>query len=112
MDRFHDFLEEVKKRVGPAVVRCCSFGHVGDSNIHLVVTTETYDPSVTTLLEPFLYNWVSTVRGSISAEHGIGLKERKYLHYSKSTEALTLMKKIKSTFDPTGILNPYKIFLN
>ena len=39
-------------------------------------------------------------RGSISAEHGLGFKKAQYIHYSKSTEALRLMREIKRVFDP------------
>ena len=46
--------------------------------------------------------------GSISAEHGLGFKKAGFIHYSKSTEAVSKMHSIKSLFDPQGILNPYK----
>lgn len=39
-------------------------------------------------------------RGSISAEHGLGFKKANYIHYSKSPEAVHLMKQIKNVFDP------------
>jgi len=48
--------------------------------------------------------------GSISAEHGIGFKNRNYLAYAKSPDAIKIMKNIKSVLDPKGILNPYKVF--
>jgi len=111
LEKFSAFLDAVRARVGSAVTRCCAFGHLGDSNIHLVVTTAAYSEEVKMLLEPFLYQWVESVRGSVSAEHGIGFKERKYLRYSKSSQVIQVMKRIKNAFDPNGILNPYKIFI-
>lgn len=60
-------------------------------------------------IEPALYEWTSKVRGSISAEHGLGFKKRNYIHYSKSAGTVTLMKQVKRLLDPNGILNPYKV---
>jgi FAD/FMN-containing dehydrogenase len=47
--------------------------------------------------------------GSISAEHGIGHHKKRYLHYSRSTEEIQLMKTLKLALDPGNILNPGKI---
>jgi FAD/FMN-containing dehydrogenase len=63
-------------------------------------------------LEPYIFEWVRDCGGSISAEHGIGFKKTKYLHYSKSTECINIMKDFKMMFDPNGILNPYKVIPN
>ncbi|CAF1654576.1 unnamed protein product, partial [Didymodactylos carnosus] len=86
------------------------FGHVGDGNLHLNVTTKEYSQTVKDVLEPFLYEWVSKQRGSISAEHGLGLHKAKYLGLGKSLHALDIMRNIKTLFDPNLILNPYKLF--
>lgn len=59
-------------------------------------------------LEPWIFEETARLRGSISAEHGLGFKKRNYIHYSKAASAVTLMKQIKSLMDPNGILNPYK----
>ncbi|NQD95895.1 FAD-binding oxidoreductase, partial [Pseudomonas sp. CrR25] len=48
--------------------------------------------------------------GSISAEHGVGMTKRDYLHYSRSAAEIGYMKAIKAAFDPNGIMNPGKIF--
>lgn len=42
-------------------------------------------------IEPFVYEWTSKNRGSISAEHGIGLMKANNIHYSKSAETASLM---------------------
>ena len=62
------------------------------------------------LLEEKALRIVEKLRGSISAEHGIGLLKKGHLKYSRSVEELSLMKEIKTVFDPSGILNPGKIF--
>jgi FAD/FMN-containing dehydrogenase len=60
-------------------------------------------------IEDAVYSIVSKRRGSISAEHGIGLLKREFLHYSRSPGELALMRAIKQAMDPNGILNPGKI---
>jgi FAD/FMN-containing dehydrogenase len=61
-------------------------------------------------LSPEFFQLVERFGGSLSAEHGIGLLKKPYLHYTKSRLEIDWMRKIKSVFDPDGILNPGKIF--
>ena len=63
---------------------------------------------VENLLEPFVYEWIAGVSGSISAEHGLGLAKKKYIGYSQSATKIGLMKQLKNLYDPKGIMNPYK----
>lgn len=81
---------------------------VGDGNLHLNVTSPSKDPALLAAIEPFVYEWTASCRGSISAEHGLGLKKRNYIYYSKQSQAVALMGNIKAMLDPKGILNPYK----
>ena len=61
------------------------------------------------LIEPFIYDWVARHRGSVSAEHGLGLKKRQFIYHSKTPSAVALMATIKKAVDPRGIMNPYKV---
>ncbi len=90
------------------------FGHLGDGNIHYNVSQPPYmDRDV------FLANWealnaaiheiVLDLGGSISAEHGIGRMKRDLLPHAKGDVAVALMREIKASFDPNGILNPGKL---
>ena len=90
------------------------FGHLGDGNIHYNVSQPLgMDRSI------FLSSWetlnaavheiVLDLGGSISAEHGIGRLKRDLLPHAKQPLELELMRKIKSAFDPNGILNPGKL---
>jgi FAD/FMN-containing dehydrogenase len=90
------------------------FGHLGDGNIHYNVSQPIgMDKDV------FLANWetlntavheiVLDLNGSISAEHGIGRMKRDLLTHAKGEVAVALMRKIKESFDPNGILNPGKL---
>lgn len=90
------------------VVDVVGYGHLGDGNIHLNVPVRWYDKKVEKCIEPFVYEWIAKHKGSISAEHGLGLSKGKYIGYSKSEELVDMMKKVKNLFDPKGILSPYK----
>ncbi|KAF9068060.1 FAD-binding domain-containing protein [Rhodocollybia butyracea] len=85
------------------------YGHVGDGNLHLNVIATRYTQEIQDALEPFVYEFTASHRGSISAEHGIGLMKTHALQYSKSDVSITWMKKIKALFDPNGIMNPGKV---
>ena len=86
------------------------FGHLGDGNIHLVVTVGSLEPSEVHAVESIIYEALGRCDGIISAEHGIGLDKREYLKYSRSPVEIALMKTLKQALDPKGILNRGKIF--
>ncbi len=110
--RLYEIVKDLQKNIGDKVITVVGYGHIGDGNLHLNIVTKEYDPKVLKLLEPYIFEWVRDCGGSISAEHGIGFKKTKYLHYSKSTECINIMKDFKMMFDPNGILNPYKVIPN
>jgi len=109
LDVFYDSITVMKERLGSSVTRVVGYGHVGDGNMHLNITTPQYSQEVLDQIEPYLYEWTSGHRGSISAEHGLGFKKRNFIQFSKSDSAIGLMKQIKQVFDPRGIMNPYKV---
>jgi FAD/FMN-containing dehydrogenase len=85
------------------------FGHVADGNLHVSVRMSGH--SIAELeIERVVYGALAGRRGSISAEHGIGLLKKEFLHLSRSPEEIALMRTIKQAMDPKGILNPGKIF--
>lgn len=84
------------------VTSVVGYGHVGDSNLHLNVSCPAYTPEVSAALEPFVYEWVSSRGGSISAEHGLGLMKGKMIGYSKPQEMVKVMQAVKSLMDPNG----------
>lgn len=106
-----DYLKHIeaalKSQLG--LTQLAVFGHLGDSNLHIVVGTETEDIAVYHRVEEILYAPLQTLGGSISAEHGIGLEKKRYLHYSRNAEEMATMQLLKKTFDPHNILNPGKV---
>jgi FAD/FMN-containing dehydrogenase len=85
------------------------FGHVADSNLHIGVLLEPGRMTVKAIKE-LVYELTGVFGGSISAEHGIGIDKRDYLHYSRTAAEVALMRKLKMALDPAGLLNPGKVF--
>lgn len=90
-------------------------GHAGDGNLHSIpikppeMPMEAWDEMLPELLSD-LYVCTAKLGGTISGEHGIGLKRKKYMKLVMQSELIDLMKRLKLTFDPNNILNPGKIF--
>ncbi|MFN4153869.1 MAG: FAD-binding oxidoreductase [Paracoccaceae bacterium] len=86
------------------------YGHIGDSNLHLIALSRTANAQPMAEIAGIVYATVRDFGGSVSAEHGIGLLKKPYLGYSRTPEELALMRRIKAALDPQSILNPGKIF--
>lgn len=91
------------------------FGHLGDGNLHIHLLNkegkmpqEEYWQAVAAMLKK-LYVIARELGGTLSGEHGIGHKRKKYLPYVMGEAELKLMQGIKAVFDPHAILNPGKI---
>ncbi|MEJ6000163.1 FAD-binding oxidoreductase [Paucibacter soli] len=86
------------------------FGHLGDGNLHLVVQLQ---PQAYTAARPqvdaLVYAPLAALRGSVSAEHGIGLEKKPWLAHCRNDAELRLMRTLKTALDPQGLLNPGKI---
>ncbi len=95
-------------------VRSVCYGHAGDGNLHVNLLKDTLsddewrDRLPDTITEIFRH--CVSLGGSISGEHGIGWSQKPYLGLAISEAELDLMRSIKRTLDPAGILNPGKIF--
>ena len=104
-------IEEVVKRYG---VRCGTFGHAGDGNLHPNLVFERDDPradEITEGVKDELYRAAIELGGTVTAEHGIGSSRREYLELQRGAGAVAVMRSIKVALDPLGILNPGKMFL-
>ena len=94
--------------------RVVSFGHLGDGNIHFNVSQPVGADKAAFLsgweaMNEVVHEIVAQFHGSISAEHGIGQLKRELLKRTKDPIALEVMRALKSTLDPHGILNPGKV---
>ena len=95
-------------------VRPCPFGHMGDGNIHFNFSQpEGADPKAFMAREAdanaAVYEVVTRLGGSVSAEHGIGQLKSALLKQVKDPVALEMMRAIKAALDPHGIMNPGKV---
>ena len=91
------------------------FGHLGDGNLHIHLlkkdenmAPEKFRQAIHAVLKE-LYTRARQLGGTLSGEHGIGHKRKKYLPYVLGKTELDLMQGIKTVFDPNNILNPGKI---
>jgi FAD/FMN-containing dehydrogenase len=92
----------------------CLFGHIGDGNLHVnIMKPESLAKDdflqQTHLVDADLFALVQQHKGSVSAEHGIGLLKREWLGHSRSPLEIALMRHLKSSLDPKGLLNPGKV---
>ncbi|MEP7302622.1 MAG: FAD-binding oxidoreductase [Caldimonas sp.] len=95
-------------------IRLVDFGHLGDGNLHYnVQCPEGADPAGflrhEDAVNAIVYDAVTALGGSISAEHGIGMLKRDELRMRKSPVALAMMQAIKTALDPAGVLNPGRV---
>lgn len=111
-----DFLVEAIADLEEMVpgIRPCAFGHVGDGNIHFNLSrpVDMSDDDFRAMepdIHKAVYDRTVAMGGSISAEHGIGRLRRGELETYKSPVAMDLMRAIKATLDPNGIMNPGKV---
>jgi FAD/FMN-containing dehydrogenase len=108
-NKMYEIVDIMRDRLGEKAVDVIGYGHFGDGNLHLNISTAGFSKEITDLIEPFIYQYVQEHRGSISAEHGLGAMKPQFIYYSKSYEMVNFMKSIKDLFDPEGIMNPYKL---
>ena len=86
-----------------------TYGHLGDGNLHLLVGG-TGDPTVKASVNELVHRSIGALAGSISGEHGIGLSKKAHLHYCRSAAEIDMMKLMKTSLDPHGLLNRGRIF--
>lgn len=91
----------------------CMVGHVGDGSVHPQIPIDYNDEDEYIRYKKAkseIYDLTAKLEGIISGEHGIGAEKREHIQKVISSSAIDYMRKIKKTFDPNNILNPYKIF--
>jgi len=108
MERFAIDLDKRLKQVQPSIYLSV-FGHLADGNLHLVIACNPPLPEAHAI-EEAVYQTLAQFGGSISAEHGVGLEKKPWLHLTRNQNELHWMRQIKQLFDPHHLLNPGKIF--
>ncbi|OWU85665.1 FAD-dependent oxidoreductase [Oceanicola sp. 22II-s10i] len=111
LDRVGEFLtraDAVLAQVDPGADRSI-VAHLGDGNIHYTVWPGSTDPAAHDRMVEAIEEIVTDMRGSFSAEHGIGTFKLNSMARRKPPVALEAMRAIKAALDPNGIMNPGKL---
>ncbi len=110
------FMHEAEQAVMAAMpgARICAFGHMGDGNIHYNISQPVGADKAEFIgrwreMNQIVHGLVMKHDGSISAEHGIGQLKRDELASIRPEIEMELMRRIKKSFDPAGIMNPGKV---
>jgi len=111
VERMAALVDELRKRLHEAFPEPMHlfFGHLGDGNLHLTSGPFRYGADLERA-EELVYETVGRFEGSISAEHGVGVVKRDYLHHSRSDAQVRVMQQLKSMLDPRAILNRGRVF--
>lgn len=114
LDNFIHDIETIVNKNYPDF-EICWFGHIGDGNLHLnILKPENLSKdeffSKCQIVNQYVFETVQKYKGSVSAEHGVGMTKKPYLNYTRSQAEIAYMKKLKAVFDSNGIINPGKIF--
>jgi len=92
-----------------------TFGHAGDGNLHPTCLTDERDRDEMERVEQAfdeIFKKAIALGGTVTGEHGVGCVKSKYLPMLVGTTGIKVMRRIKESFDPKGILNPGKIFID
>ncbi len=111
VSQMQDYVDEVNRRLADHYedVHNFTFGHMGDGNLHFVISVGAGGSETRRCVEACVYEPLRDIAGSVSAEHGVGLEKKAYLDVSRSAAEIDLMRTVKRALDPNGILNPGKI---
>lgn len=117
LSRVAEFIEQASAGLRHAYsgIRIVAFGHMGDGNIHYnasmpdAAQNESFIAQHEQAVNRIVYGVVAALNGSISAEHGLGQLKRDEITHYKSELELELMRAIKHTLDPQGLMNPGKV---
>lgn len=89
-----------------------SFGHLGDGNLHVILKRSGPLPEAEeTAIDDIVYGGIGRLGGAFSAEHGIGAKRRAAFATHADPGKLALVRLLKASLDPKGIMNPGKVVL-
>lgn len=89
------------------------FGHAGDGNLHPNILCDRSDAAELARVREAareIFEAAVSLGGTLSGEHGIGLLKKQFMEMDLGSEALGVMRAIKSALDPLGIMNPGKVF--
>jgi glycolate oxidase len=93
-------------------VICATFGHAGDGNLHPTIVFDPHDGDARLRAEAAfdeVFHAAMNLGGTITGEHGVGAAKRPWLNARLGNDQMALLRRVKTAFDPAGILNPGKL---
>jgi glycolate oxidase len=106
-------VEEIGKIAARYDVRVAVFGHAGHGNIHPTFLTDSKDSDEMARVRSAIGEMMQAcvdLEGTVSGEHGVGLDKKPYLKLEVGQAGYEVMKSLKDSLDPRGIMNPGKMF--
>jgi glycolate oxidase len=110
--RVPQLLSAIERIAAAHQVRCATFGHAGDGNLHPNLIFDRDDPDaarLTHVVRDEIFRAALDLGGTVTAEHGIGAARREWLPVQRGEGAVAAMRAIKAALDPLGILNPGRV---
>src|SRR3954467_2840995 len=110
--RVPELLVAIERIAAAHKVRCATFGHAGDGNLHPNLIFDRDDPDaarLTHVVRDEIFRAALDLGGTVTAEHGIGSARREWLPVQRGEGAVAAMRAIKAALDPLGILNPGRV---
>ncbi|MDE1886400.1 MAG: FAD-binding oxidoreductase, partial [Xanthomonadaceae bacterium] len=110
VSRLPELIDALRGIAQKHAIPIVNFGHAGNGNIHVnLLPRDAAELARAQTALPEVFRGVIALGGTLSGEHGIGLAKRDFLADALDPAALALMRRIKTQFDPDGILNPGKL---
>lgn len=110
-ERLPELLKGLDRIASERNVMLPTIGHAGDGNMHPLLVFDATDPDEVARVKAAFADIVDltlSLGGTIAAEHGVGTLKRAYLDQQIDPLNLAVQRRVKATFDPSGMLNPGK----
>lgn len=112
--RIPDLVRSIQEIAASVGIMIGLAGHAGDGNMHPTVLQTEFNEEIASKAKQAIDQMIRCgleLGGTISGEHGIGIHKQEYLAWELDQAQIDLMKRIKAAFDPRGIMNPGKIWV-
>ena len=113
ISRLADCIEETRKDIDAVGLLAPIVGHVGDGNFHVLISIDQSDAEQMKRAQQVNNRMVEraiAMEGTCTGEHGVGVGKRDFVEHELGISTVDVMRKIKHSLDPHGLMNPGKIF--